>query len=274
MMPIWRKVVIPLFVLLLVPVLCMASDEEADKGELVPAAQDGSSAPTPCLFELMHAPTGTASLKSGQTVQLSRDAMPEPFEYFVDVFYGPVSSVQEQVAASYGNTAANKNVSFTSSKTAGFRWGVWGRGMYRFFGFGLDLSSLSQKGHDVSVDYTPLAFQGMLRAGIFPSEQVPLGRLQIHGGIGFALVLLGDIEVAYAELPNAMSSGLDSGSGSVKFVGASWLFDRLSVYAELRWMDISLDFSTDDALLHFGPREAASLSMDTRQTVFGLRYRY
>jgi hypothetical protein len=118
-----------------------------------------------------------------------------------------------------------------------------------------------------------IAFMPMLRVPFFASNSLPNGRIQLYGGFALSFVMSGQINVHFSELPQPVVADVKKGTGAGFFAGVPLNLSRVALFGELRSMNMSIDFSNEDENL-FGAEMSADLSVDTRQTVFGVRFLY
>jgi hypothetical protein len=200
---------------------------------------------------------------------------------FIDVFYGTVTTLDNNVSASSNGivcvspctgpaSSVSRTVQFHPSALYGIRVGNWFEN-YPYFGIAGDVSYLQGSAPGVRIQYVPISFVMMGRYPFFRTDKVPDGRLQFYGGAMVSLGV-GILEVEFTPDMRTSVGGYSDGHGVGALGGIAWHLPSYALFFEFRITRDWLHFK-QNSIWGPGP-DSANVELASRQMVFGVSYKY
>jgi len=207
-------------------------------------------------------------------------------EGFVDLYVGVLNNNKADVriseTTSSGTTSASASIDLSSSKEFGVRFGVWGDSTYKWVGMGIDVGYLHADGPGVDITALPFTLLLSLRAPLFPTPEIPRGRLQpyVMAGVSFYIT---DVSVQLDGMggsSNQMSwpwpnTSADKVYGPYLAAGLAWQPTRtLAIFGEYRHSSFDVGFDTTNSWIWPTANGRVDTTIRADRILFGISHRF
>jgi len=200
------------------------------------------------------------------------------WEGFVDVYGGYSKTADDTVDATRVTTnfitvseeSASRSVSYDPSFTVGARVGTY----FQFIGGALDISYF--EANDSSFENNIVSISGllMLRAQLFPTDNVPRGQFQPYLAVGPGYFMASH-DVNFQPDISGSFELTDGNIGIDARAGVRWLFNKnLGLFAEYRVTHFGVDSENDSVTINGRPTESVKTTMTTQHVLGGLTFSF
>jgi hypothetical protein len=207
-------------------------------------------------------------------------------EGFIDLYAGVkknnMADVNVSETRSSGTTSAAASIDLSSSTEFGMRCGAWGDTTYNWVGMGIDLGYLHADGPGVDITALPFTLLLALRAPLFPTPEIPGGRLQPYGMAGVSFYIT-DVSVQLNGMggnSNQMSwpwpsTSVDKVYGPYLATGLAWQPKKsLAIFGEYRYSSFDVDFDTTNSFLFPTANGKVDTTVKADRILFGISLRF
>jgi opacity protein-like surface antigen len=204
------------------------------------------------------------------------------FDLYVGVTKNNKADVSVSETTSSGTTSAAGSIDLSSSTEFGMRFGLWGNSTYNWVGMGIDLGYLHAEGSGVDITALPFTLLLALRAPLFPTPEIPGGRLQPYAMAGVSFYIT-DISVQL----NGMGGSSNQASwpwpntsvnevyGPYLAAGLAWQPTKsLAIFGEYRYSSFDVDFDTTNSFLFPTANGRVETTIRSDRILFGLSLRF
>ena len=207
-------------------------------------------------------------------------------EGFVDLYLGPAGNWSADVnvseRTSSGTTFAAATIDLTSSTEFGVRFGAWGNSTYKWVGMGIDMGYLHADGPGVDITALPFTLLLALRAPLFPTPEIPGGKLQPYAMAGASFYIT-DISVQLNGMggsSNQMSwpwpnTSVDKVYGPYLATGLAWQATKsLAIFGEYRHSSFDVGFDTTNSWIWPTANGRVDTTIRADRILFGISHRF
>jgi hypothetical protein len=204
------------------------------------------------------------------------------FDFYAGIAKNNTADVSVSETTSSGTTSAAASIDLSSSTEFGIRFGVWGDTTYNWVGMGIDLGYLHADGPGVDITAYPFTLLLALRAPLFPTPEIPGGRLQPYAMAGVSFYIT-DISVQLNGIggsSNQMSwpwpsTSVDKVYGPYLAAGLAWQPTKsLAIFGEYRYSSFDVDFDTTNSFLFPTANGRVETTIRSDRILFGLSLRF
>jgi hypothetical protein len=207
-------------------------------------------------------------------------------EGFFDLYAGVAKNSKADVSVSEttssGTTSASASIDLSSSTEFGIRFGVWGNSTYKWVGVGIDIGYLHADGPGVDITALPFTLLLALRAPLFPTPEIPAGRLQPYAMAGVSFYIT-DISVQL----NGMGGGSNQVSwpwpntsaekvyGPYLAAGLAWQPTKsFAIFGEYRYTSFDVGYDTTNSWILPTANGRVDTTVSADRILFGISYRF
>jgi opacity protein-like surface antigen len=204
------------------------------------------------------------------------------FDFYAGIAKNNTADVSVSETTSSGTTSAAASIDLSSSTEFGIRFGVWGDTTYNWVGMGIDLGYLHADGPGVDITAYPFTLLLALRAPLFPTPEIPGGRLQPYAMAGVSFYIT-DISVQLNGIggsSNQMSwpwpsTSVDKVYGPYLAAGLAWQPTKsLAIFGEYRYSSFDVDFDTTNSFLFPTANGRVDTTIRSDRILFGISHRF
>ena len=202
-------------------------------------------------------------------------------DLYVGVAKNNTADVSVSETTSSGTTSAAATIDLSSSTEVGIRFGVW-HPTYNWVGMGIDLGYLRADAPGVDITALPFTLLLALRAPLFPTPEIPGGRLQPYAMAGVSFYIT-DISVQLDGMggssyqtswpwPNTYT---DKVVGPYLAAGLAWQPKKsLAIFGEYRHSSFDVDFDTTNSFLFPTANGRVETTIQSDRILFGISHRF
>lgn len=202
------------------------------------------------------------------------------FDLYVGVTRNGKADVSVSETTSSGTTSAAASIDLSSTEV-GIRFGVW-HPTYNWVGMGIDLGYLRADAPGVDITALPFTLLLALRAPLFPTPEMPGGRLQPYAMAGVSFYIT-DISVQLDGMgggsyqtswpwPNTYT---DKVVGPYLAAGLAWQPKKsLAIFGEYRHSSFDVDFDTTNSFLFPTANGRVETTIRSDRILFGISHRF
>jgi len=204
------------------------------------------------------------------------------FDLYVGVTKNNKADVRVSETTSSGTTSTAASIDLSSSKEFGVRFGAWGDAMYKWVGMGIDIGYLHAEGPGVDINALPFTLLLALRAPLFPTPEIPRGRLQPYAMAGVSFYIT-DVSVQLNGMggsSNQMSwpwpnTSVDKVYGPYLAAGLGWQATKgLEIFGEYRYSSFDVGFDTTNSWILPTANGRVDTTIRSERILFGISYRF
>jgi len=203
------------------------------------------------------------------------------FDLYVGVAKNHEADVRVSETTSSGTTSAAASIDLSSSTEFGIRVGVW-HPTYNWVGLGMDLGYLQANGPGVDITAFPFTLLLALRAPLFPTPEIPGGRLQPYAMAGVSFYIT-DISVQLDGMGGSSyqlswpwpNTSVDKVYGPYLAAGLGWQATKsLATFGEYRHSSFDVGFDTTNSFLFPTMNGRVDTTVTSERILFGISYRF
>lgn len=203
-------------------------------------------------------------------------------DLYVGVAKNNTADVSVSETTSSGTTFASASIDLSSSTEFGIRFGVWGNSTYKWVGVGIDMGYLHADGPGVDITALPFTLLLALRAPLFPTPEIPGGRLQPYAMAGVSFYIT-DISVQLNGMggsSNQMSwpwpsTSVDKVYGPYLAAGLAWQPTKsFAIFGEYRYTSFDVGYDTTNSLILPTANGRVDTTVRADRILFGISYRF
>jgi len=202
-------------------------------------------------------------------------------DFYVGVAKNNTADVSVSETTSSGTTSASASIDLSSSTEFGIRIGAWFP-TYNWFGVGIDMGYLHADGPGVDITALPFTLLLALRAPLFPTPEIPGGRLQPYAMAGVSFYIT-DISVQL----NGMGGGSnqmgwpwpnttpDKVIGPYLAAGLAWQPTRgFAIFGEYRYTSFDVGYDTTNSWIWPTANGRVDTTVRADRILFGISHRF
>jgi opacity protein-like surface antigen len=203
-------------------------------------------------------------------------------DLYVGVAKNNTADVSVSETTSSGTTFASASIDLSSSTEFGIRFGVWGNSTYKWVGVGIDMGYLHADGPGVDITALPFTLLLALRAPLFPTPEIPGGRLQPYAMAGVSFYIT-DISVQLNGMggsSNQMSwpwpsTSVDKVYGPYLAAGLAWQPRKsFAIFGEYRYTSFDVGYDTTNSWILPTANGRVDTTVRGDRILFGISYRF
>ena len=206
-------------------------------------------------------------------------------EGFFDFYAGAARNNEADVSVSEttssGTASATASIDLSSSTEFGIRIGAW-HPTYNWVGLGMDLGYFHADGPGVDITAFPMTLLLALRAPLYPTPEIPGGRLQPYAMAGASFYIT-DISVRLNGIGGSSfqsswpwaTTYKDPVVGPFLAAGlACQLTKSLAIFGEYRHTSFDVDFDTTNSLFFPTANGRVDTTIRSDRILFGISHRF
>lgn len=208
-------------------------------------------------------------------------------EGFLDLYMGTAGNWRADVGVSEttpsGTTSAAATIDLPSSTEFGIRVGAWVP-TYNWLGMGIDLGYHHADGRGVDVTAFPMSLLLALRAPLFPTSDIPGGRLQPYAMAGASFYITdisvrldgmgGDSYQVSWPMPYSANS-TDKVFGPYLAAGLTWQpTKRFAIFGEYRYTSFDVGYDTSNSWIFPTKIGRVDTTVKADRILFGISHRF